>query len=196
MITLGITGSIAMGKSEAAKIFVKNDVPVFDSDACVHNLFFTNQKLKKQIGDVFPDAIEGNQINRAKLGSIVFGSKEKTKKLEALIHPLVRREQDQFLKEHAAAKTPLVVFDIPLLFETGAEQRLDKTLLISAPKEIQKQRVLVRDGMSEEKFEAILSRQMPDEQKQKLANYVISSANGKEAMQKDIESLIKQLSNN
>ncbi|MCK5042092.1 MAG: dephospho-CoA kinase, partial [Sphingomonadales bacterium] len=141
----------------------------------------------------FPDATENNEINRAKLGAIVFNSAEKTKQLEALVHPHVREAQEKFLAKYKNKKAPLVAFDIPLLFETGAEQRLDKTLVISASKQTQQQRVLERGGMTKEKFAAILAMQMDDAEKQKRASFVISSENGIEPMQKEIESLIKQL---
>ncbi len=182
-----------MGKSEAAKSFAKLGVPVFDSDACVHELFVSDEKLKQDIKINFPDATENNEINRAKLGAIVFNSAEKTKQLEALVHPHVREAQEKFLAKYKNKKAPLVAFDIPLLFETGAEQRLDKTLVISASKQTQQQRVLERGGMTKEKFAAILAMQMDDAEKQKRASFVISSENGIEPMQKEIESLIKQL---
>ena len=193
MKTLGITGSIGMGKSEAAKCFAKNGVPVFDSDACVHNLFQNNQNLKQEIKSNFPQAIDGDQIDRTKLGMLVFNSPEKINILENIVHPHVRAEQERFKNHHKEKNTPLVVFDIPLLFETGAEQHLDKTLVITASKKTQEERVLSRAGMSKERFEAILSLQKDDAEKRKLADFVISSENGREAMQKDIESLIKKL---
>jgi dephospho-CoA kinase len=193
MITLGLTGSIGMGKSEAAKSFAKLGIPVFDSDACVHNIFHNNDKLKQQIKSLFPEAVENNQINRQALGQLVFGSTDKIKQLESLVHPLVLEEQKNFSKQQEKNGASLIVFDIPLLFETGGFERMDKTLVVSAPKDIQEQRVLERPNMTKEKFAAILAKQMSDEEKTKRADFVISSANGKEAMQKDIESLIKQL---
>ena len=193
MIVLGLTGSIGMGKSEAAKSFVQQGVAVFDSDATVHQLFKTNEKLIAEIKDKFPAAVKNDIVDRARLGADVFGNVEKTKQLEALVHPLVISEQQVFLNKHKALNSSIVVFDIPLLFETGADKRVDKTLVISAPRQVQEERVLKRPDMTQEKFEAILGQQMPDKDKCARADYIIKSDGGIEAMQKDIKALIGQL---
>lgn len=193
MIILGLTGSIGMGKSETTKAFAREGVPTFDSDAEVHRLFIQDADLKEAIRAQFPAAVKNNKIDRGVLGKEVFGSKDKIAKLEAIVHPMVQAAQQKFLKEQASKNSPLVVIDIPLLFETGGDKRVDKTLVVSAPKEVQQERVLAREGMSVERFEKIINQQMPDEEKQKKADYVIKTDSGIEAMQKDVRALIKQL---
>ena len=171
MLTLGLTGSIGMGKSTVAAMFEELGVPVFDADAAVHRLQGRGGRLVRAIEAMFPDTTGPKGVDRTLLGEAVLADPRALKRLEALIHPAVGEERAAFLDRHADA--PLVVLDVPLLFETGAETRVDKVLVVSAPAEIQRARVLARPGMTESKFDAILARQMPDTEKRARADYVI-----------------------
>ncbi len=171
MITLGLTGSIGMGKSTVAKMFAEEGVPVFDADAVVHRLQGPEGALVAEIEAAFPGTTGSEGVNRTALSERVLGAPEKLKQLEALIHPAVAREREAFLAAHA--DSPLVVLDIPLLFEKGGSDRVDKIVVVSAPPDVQRERVLARSGMTGEKFERILSLQMADAEKRARANFVI-----------------------
>ncbi len=171
MITLGLTGSIGMGKSTVAGMFSDEGVPVFDADAAVHRLQGTGGALVRLIEAQFPGTTGEAGVNRTALGEAVLGESEKLQWLEALIHPAVAREREEFLARHAAA--PLVVLDVPLLFERGGWDKVDKVAVVSAPAEIQRARVLARPGMTEAKFAKILALQMPDAEKRARADFVI-----------------------
>jgi dephospho-CoA kinase len=172
-ITLGLTGSIGMGKSTVARMFAEAGVPVFDADAAVHRLQGKGGRLVAAIEAAFPDTTGPDGVNRTALGEAVLGKPELLKRLEAIVHPAVGEERAAFLREHA--KAPLVVFDVPLLFETGGEARVDKVAVVSAPAETQRMRVLARPGMTEARFEAILARQTPDAEKRARADFVIDT---------------------
>ena len=174
MITMGLTGSIGMGKSTVARMFEDAGVPVFDADAAVHRLQGKGGRLVAAIEAAFPDTSGPDGVNRTALGEAVLGKPELLSRLEALVHPAVAEERAAFLEIHNAA--PLVVFDIPLLFETGGESRVDKIAVVSAPGDVQRARVLARPGMTEPKFEAILARQTPDAEKRARADFVIDTA--------------------
>ncbi len=171
MITLGLTGSIGMGKSTVAGMFSDEGVPVFDADAAVHRLQGPGGALVRLIEAQFPGTTGEAGVNRTALGEAVLGESEKLQWLEALIHPAVAREREEFLAQHAAA--PLVVLDVPLLFERGGWDKVDKVAVVSAPAEIQRARVLARPGMTEAKFAKILALQMPDAEKRARADFVI-----------------------
>lgn len=171
MITLGLTGSIGMGKSTVARMFSEEGVPVFDADAAVHRLQGPGGALVRLIEAQFPGTTGEAGVDRTALGEAVLGESEKLRWLEALIHPAVARERAEFLAQHAAA--PLVVLDIPLLFEKGGWDKVDKVAVVSAPAEIQRERVLARAGMTEAKFAKILALQMPDADKRARADFVI-----------------------
>ena len=173
MIVVGLTGSIGMGKSTVAAMFVDRGVPVFDADAVVHQLQGPNGALVDAIESAFPGATNENGVDRAKLGAQVFGDSAKLKRLEAIVHPAVASERAAFLGANANA--PMVVFDIPLLLEKGRTPDIDAVVVVSAPADVQRARVLARPGMTEEKFNHILSLQMPDAQKRVLADYVIDT---------------------
>ena len=173
MIVVGLTGSIGMGKSTVAVMFVDRGVPVFDADAVVHRLQGSGGALVDAIESSFPGATNGNGVDRAKLGAQVFGDSAKLKRLEAIVHPAVASERAAFLGANANA--PMVVFDIPLLLEKGRTPDIDAVVVVSAPTNVQHARVLARPGMTEEKFNHILSLQMPDAQKRVLADYVIDT---------------------
>ena len=173
MIRLGLTGSIGMGKSTVAKMFADEGVPVFDADATVHRLQGAQGVLVDSIEAHFPGTTGPEGVNRGALAERVLGEPEALRRLEALIHPAVAREREAFLADHA--NEPLVVLDIPLLFEAGGWDQVDRIVVVSAPAEVQRERVLSRPGMTPEKFERILARQLPDSEKRARADFVIST---------------------
>lgn len=191
MIILGLTGSIGMGKSTAGKMFAEAGVPVHDSDETVH-LLYAGQAAPL-IEAAFPGVVVDGVVDRAKLAARVLGDKAALKRLEEIVHPLVRAHADAFVATHRAAGTPLVVLDIPLLFETGGRDRVDKVAVVSAAPEIQRERVLSRPGMTPEKFEAILARQTPDAEKRRLADFVIDTGKEFEATHAQILAIIDRL---
>ncbi|TGX53309.1 dephospho-CoA kinase [Sphingomonas gei] len=174
MITLGLTGSIGMGKSTVARMFTDEGVAVFDADAIVHRLQGPGGALVAAIEAAFPDTTGAQGVDRTALREAVFGDEAAFARLEALVHPEVAQERDAFLKAHAEA--PVVVLDVPLLFEAGGWAKVDKILVVSAPPEIQRARVLARPGMTAERFESILARQLSDPEKRARADFVISTA--------------------
>lgn len=171
MITLGLTGSIGMGKSTVAAMFADEGVPVFDADAEVHKLQGAGGALVAAIEAEFPDTTGDQGVNRTALGEAVFGNPDAFARLEALVHPAVAAERARFLEANADA--PLVLLDIPLLFEAGGWQAVDRIAVVSAPAETQRARVLARPGMTESRFESILARQLPDAEKRARADFVI-----------------------
>jgi dephospho-CoA kinase len=171
MITLGLTGSIGMGKSTVAAMFEALGVPVFDADAAVHRLQGEGGRLVAAIEAMFPDTTGPKGVDRTLLGEAVLTDPRALKRLEALIHPAVGEERVAFLAAHPDAS--LIVFDVPLLFETGGESRVDKVAVVSAPADVQRARVLARPGMTEARLDAILARQMPDAEKRARADFVI-----------------------
>lgn len=173
MITLGLTGSIGMGKSTVAAMFAEAGVPVFDADAAVHWLQGPGGALVPAIEATFPGTTGADGVDRFKLGAAVFGNESAMKRLESIVHPAVAKARAAFLAEHADA--PLVVFDVPLLFETGGDAHVDAVAIVSAPHHIQRERVLARPGQSEEKFAAILARQTPDHEKRARAGFIIDT---------------------
>jgi len=173
MIKLGLTGSIGMGKSTVAAMFAEEGVPVFDADAAVHLLQGPDGRLVATIEACFPGTTSAAGVNRPALAATVLNDDAAMKALEAIVHPAVGEERATFLTDNASA--PLVVFDIPLLFETGGNRAVDKVAVVSAAPEIQRTRVLARSGMSPGKFEAILARQTPDAEKRARADFVIQT---------------------
>lgn len=172
-VILGLTGSIGMGKSTVAAMFAQSGVPVFDADAEVRRLQGPDGALLPAIEQAFPGTTAITGVDREKLGAAVFGDDAALARLEAIVHPAVRAARAQFLLEHAGA--PLVVFDIPLLFEKGGVEEVDAVAVVSAPAEVQRQRVLARPGMTAERFAQILSRQLPDAEKRQRADHVIDT---------------------
>ena len=171
MITIGLTGSIGMGKSTVATRFADEGVPVFDADAAVHRLQGKGGRLVAPIEAAFPGSTDADGVDRAKLGPMVLGDRSALGRLEAIVHPAVADERAAFLARHADAS--IVVFDIPLLFETGGETRVDTIVVVSAPESVQRGRVLARSGMTSDKLDAILSRQLPDAHKTARADFVV-----------------------
>jgi dephospho-CoA kinase len=192
MIVLGLTGSIGMGKSTVAAMFADEGVPVFDADAAVHRLQGPAGALVAEIESHFPGTTGPQGVNRTALAERVLGAPEALRRLESLVHPAVAREREAFLAANAAA--PLVVLDIPLLFEAGGWQAVDKIAVVSAPPEVQRARVLARTGMTPEKFERILARQMPDEEKRARADFVIATGGTLEETRQAVRRILACLS--
>lgn len=192
MIKAGLTGSIGMGKSTTANMFREAGVPVYDADATVHALY--EGEATALIEKAFPGTTKNDKVDRAILASTVLGNPEAMKKLEAIVHPLVHEKEQDFLKEAKKAGSNLVILDIPLLFETGGKNRVDVIIVVSASEEEQRRRVLAREGMTEEKFEAILARQVPDAEKRKQADFVIDTGKGMQAANDQVKSIIEALS--
>jgi dephospho-CoA kinase len=173
MIKIALTGSIGMGKSTVARMFEAAGVPLFDADAEVRRLQGPGGALVGPIAALFPGAMRDGQIAREALGRAVLGKPEELARLEALVHPAVRAARDRFIAAHSQA--PAILFDIPLLFETGGEVNADKVIVVSAPADVQRERVLARPGMTAAKLDAILARQMPDADKRARADFVIDT---------------------
>lgn len=197
MIILGLTGSIGMGKSTAAKIFIDLGVPVHDADAAVHTLLGFNGEAVKPLLEIFPSAKLENEkgelaIDRKILGSLVFGNDAELKKLEDVLHPMVRDETDAFLKEQFNKGANLVVLDIPLLYETKGEHRCDAVMVVTASKETQRKRVLAREGMTQERLDQVLAKQVPDAEKVKRADFVVRMEDGIDKAKEDIRDVLNK----
>lgn len=173
MIRIALTGSIGMGKSTVARMFAKAGVPVFDADAVVRQLQGPGGGLVGKIGELFPGCVRAGTLDRDCLAEIVLADREKLKSLEQIVHPAVRDAREAFIADNGAA--PALVFEIPLLFETGGEKDFDKVVVVSAPADVQRVRVLERTGMSAAKLGSILARQMPDAEKRSRADFVVDT---------------------
>ncbi|WP_022709835.1 dephospho-CoA kinase [Pseudochrobactrum sp. AO18b] len=193
MIKLGLTGSIGMGKSTTAQIFADRGVPVYDADAVVHQLY--QSEAVPLIAEAFPEAVIGGQVDRKILSASVLGKPDELKKLENIVHPLVHAKEQQFLRDAEAKGAKLVVLDIPLLFETGGTGRVDKILVVSAPYEMQRERVLSRENMTGEKFQSILARQMPDAEKRAKADFIVDTGQDKEFARQQVSKILEKLLN-
>jgi dephospho-CoA kinase len=180
MRIVGLTGSIGMGKSTVAHILMTRGIPVHDADRAVHNLY--HGRAAPSIEQLFPGTVHGNKVVRELLGDKVFGSAENMHKLENIIHPLVREEEQHFLNTCRKSGHPVVILDIPLLFETNSHKRCDTVIVVSAPPDIQRARVLQRPNINEEKFAHILSRQLPDFEKRRRAHWIIPTSEYAETM--------------
>ncbi|CCV04275.1 Dephospho-CoA kinase [Mesorhizobium metallidurans STM 2683] len=191
MIVLGLTGSIGMGKSTTARMFAEAGVPVHDSDEAVHRLYAG--KAAPLVEAAFPGTTVSGSVDRAKLAEYVLGDAAALKRLEAIIHPLVRADADAFLARNSAAGAPLAVLDIPLLFETAGRGRVDKVVVVTAPADIQRARVLARPGMSEAKLAAILAKQVPDAEKRRQADFIIDTGQGFDAARAAVAAIIGEL---
>jgi dephospho-CoA kinase len=173
---LCLTGSLGMGKSATAKIFAEIGVPVHDSDAVVHELYAA--EAVPLIEAAFPGSTASGQVDRQKLAAMVINDKAALKRLEAIVHPLVAAARDRFLSDAKANNIPIVVLDIPLLFEIGGESRCNAVVVVSAPAEVQRARAMQRPGMTEEKFTALVAKQVPDAEKCKRADFIVDTSQG------------------
>lgn len=191
MIVIGLTGSIGMGKSTVLAMFEELGAAVWNADDAVHRLYAEGGAGVDPVTKEFPQVLAGGAIDRERLGAIVLNDPARLKKLEAIVHPLVAIDRETFLALAREKNTGLVVLDIPLLFESGAEKSFDAVVVVSAPYEIQRARVLARPGMTEEKFLAILGKQTPDEQKRARADYVVNTGQSLEATRKEVEKIFR-----
>ncbi len=188
MFVIGLTGSIAMGKSTTARLFAEEGVPVHDADAAVHKLY--EGEAVGPIEAAFPGVTKGGKVDRAALGQRVAGNQPALRRLEQVVHPLVRVEEMQFLKAAETAGAATVVLDIPLLFETGGDRRVDAVVVVSAPAEVQRARLIER-GIEMERLKALLARQMPDAEKRQRADFVVDSSQGIEHARAQVRQILK-----
>lgn len=189
MRIIGLTGSIGMGKSVTARLFAEAGVPVHDADAAVHRLY--EGAAVAPIAAAFPDAVVDGKVDRTRLGPLVMNDAAALARLEAIVHPLVRREEEAFLARAAADGVAVAVLDIPLLFETGADRRVDFVVVVSAPAAVQRARVLRRPGMTEEKFAAILAKQLPDAEKRRRADFIVDSSGGFDSARTQVRAILR-----
>jgi dephospho-CoA kinase len=188
MIVLGLTGSIGMGKTTTAGLFARRGVPVWDADAAVHGLYAPGGRAVPLIEAAFPGAVRDGAVDRDALRRAVAGDAEELRRLEAITHPLVAEDRAAFLRAHAAA--PVVLLDIPLLFETGAA--VDRTVVVTAPEEVQRARVLARGTMTPQQLDALLARQLPDADKRARADYVVETTSIPEA-ERQVDAILAEL---
>jgi len=191
VIVLGLTGSIGMGKSTTLRLFEEAGAKVWDADAAVHRLYAPGGAAVASIEAAFPGVAGATGVDRARLTQRIAGDPEALKRLEAIVHPLVATDRQQFLAENPDAK--LVVVDIPLLFEIGADRRVDAILTVSAPPEVQRARVLARPGMTPEKFETLLARQLPDAEKRARADFVLETDKGLDAARAEVRRIMAEV---
>jgi len=193
MIVVGLTGGIGMGKSTAASMLRRLRVPVHDADATVHRLMARGGAAVAPVAKLFPDALRDGAIDRKALGRRVFGDRAALRRLEKILHPLVRRDQAAFLRQERIKGAPVAVLDIPLLYETGGARRVDRVIAISAPAFIQRRRVLSRPGMTETLFASILAQQVPDSLRRREADYVVPSGLGRAETFRRLKRIVEDL---
>jgi dephospho-CoA kinase len=191
MFILGLTGSLGMGKSTTARLFAEEGVPVHDADAVVHRLY--EGEAAAAIEAAFPGTTADGKVDREELAARVLGDRVALKRLEAIVHPLVQQAEQCLLAEAEARGEKVAVLDIPLLFETGGEERVDAVVVVSAPPEVQRSRALERPGMTVDKLDAILANQMPDEEKRRRADFVVDTSRGFEAARAEVRAILKAI---
>ena len=191
MIVLGLTGSIGMGKSATAAIFAEEGVPVHDSDATVHALYAKGGAAVGPIRTAFPEAVKEGAVDRAALARRVSDDPEALKRLEAIVHPLVAAARDAFLERARSAGAEVALLDTPLLYETGQDDAVDAVIVVSAPAEVQRDRVMARPGMTEQKFRTLLTRQTPDSKKRARADFVVDTSRGLEDARAQVRRILK-----
>ena len=191
MFVLGLTGSLGMGKSATAKMFAEEGVPVHDADAAVHRLY--EAEATPLIEAAFPGTTGGGKVDRDKLAQRVLGDAAAIKKLETIVHPLVRNSEEKFLIDAERKGAAVAVLDIPLLFETGGDNRCDAVIVVSAPSDVQHARVFERSGMTEQKFAAILAKQMSDAEKRKRADFVVDTSKGFDAARAQVRDILARV---
>jgi dephospho-CoA kinase len=189
MVVIGLTGSLGMGKSTTARFFAEAGVPVHDADGTVHRLYAG--EAAHLIEQAFPGTTTAAGVDRTRLAQRVLGDAEALRRLEGIVHPLVRREELRFLDEAEKAGVPVVVLDIPLLFETGGDSRVDAVVVVSAPAEMQRARAFERPGMTEEKFRALLAKQMPDAEKRRRADFVVDTSNSLDSARAQVHAILR-----
>jgi dephospho-CoA kinase len=193
MRVVGLTGSIGMGKTTAALLLRRLGVPVHDADAAVHRLLGPGGAAVPAVASAFPGVARGGAVDRKALGAKVFRDAEAMRRLERILHPLVREDSARFLKDARRRGAPIAVLDVPLLFEVGRDSDCDATLVVSAPAFVQRARVLARPGMSEQRFREVLSKQMPDAEKRRRADYVVPTGLGRRLTLRRLARVLKDL---
>jgi dephospho-CoA kinase len=190
MVVIGLTGSLGMGKSTTSRFFAEAGTPVFDADETVHRLYAGDAAAP--IEAAFPGTTGEQGVDRTKLAQAVLGNAAALARLEAIVHPLVRQEEQRFLEAARRAGARVAVLDIPLLFETGGDRRVDAIVVVSAPPEVQRARAFERPGMTEEKFRALLAKQMPDEEKRRRADFVVDSSQGYDFARAQVHAILRK----
>ena len=190
MIILGLTGSIGMGKSTTAKLFTEAGVPVYDADATVHMIY--EGEAAPAIEAAFPGTTVGGKVDRAKLSAQVVHDAAAMKRLEGIVHPMLRAYHQKFLDEVEQSGAPVAVVDVPLLYETGGEKRVDAVVVVTTSPEVQRERILARDNMTAEKLDAILARQLPDAEKRKRADFIVDTSHGLDPVRARIRDILQE----
>ena len=190
MVVIGLTGSLGMGKTTTLRFFAEAGVPVYDADETVHRLY--GGEAAASIEAVFPGTTGEQGVDRAKLAQAVLGDAAALARLEAIVHPLVRREELRFLEAARKTGVPVAVLDIPLLFETGGDRRVDAVVVVSAPAEMQRARAFERPGMTEEKFRALLAKQIPDQEKRRRADFVVDTSQGYDSARAQVHAILRK----
>ena len=193
MLVLGLTGSIGMGKSTTAKLFAEAGVPVYDADATVHKVY--EDEAVAPVEAAFPGSTSDGKVDRQKLSAIVVGDTDAIKRLEAIVHPLLRRHQQEFLDAAEQAGAPVAVLDVPLLYETGGDTRVDAVVVVTTAPHVQRERILARDNMTADKLDAILLRQMPDAEKRRRADFVVDTSHGLDPVRRQIADILREVVN-
>jgi dephospho-CoA kinase len=193
MLMVALTGSLAMGKSETARMFAELGSPVFDADAEVHRLYALGGAAVAPVAEAFPEALLDGAIDRARLSALLLADPARLPRLEAIVHPLVRAAEQHFLDAARQARQPFVILDIPLLFETGRDSAMDRVIVVSTSPEIQRRRALARPGMTEEKFARLLSRQTPDADKRARADFIVETGRGLDDAFDQVQRIVSRL---
>ena len=193
MKVVGLTGSIGMGKSTTATMFREAGIPVYDADAAVHDLYDVGGLAVGPVGAAFPGVVKDGRVDREALRERVLGQPDELKRLNAIVHPLVGQDRMGFLKQAEADGCDWVVFDVPLLFETGGHANVDAIVVVSAPPQMQRERVLARPGMTPDRLDAILAQQLADAEKRARAHYVVNTGKGLEAARAQVQAIIADL---
>ena len=193
MKIIGLTGSIGMGKSTTAAMFREADIPVYDADAAVHAAYDVGGVAVGPVGEAFPGTVREGRVDREALRNAVLGKPEAMAKLNSIVHPLIGASRAETFAAATAAGADMIVLDVPLIYETGGEKNMDAVIVVSAPAEMQRGRVLAREGMSPERLDAILAQQLPDAEKRRRADYVIDTGRGLEAAREQVVAVIAEL---
>jgi dephospho-CoA kinase len=193
MKVIGLTGSIGMGKSTTAAMFREAGIPVYDADAAVHAAYDVGGIAVGPVGEAFPGTVKDGRVDREALRQAVLGKPEAMAKLNGIVHPLIGRDRAGVFEQAAASGADMIIMDVPLIYETGGEKNMDAVIVVSAPAEMQRERVLAREGMSPERLEAILAQQVPDAEKRARADYVIDTGHGLEHARAQVQAVIEKL---
>jgi dephospho-CoA kinase len=194
LILLGLTGSIGMGKTTTAAMFAAEGIPVYDADSAVHDLYGRGGAAVPHVENAFPGVVEDGAVHRGWLGERVLNNPAALAQLEAIVHPMVGQDRQNFFQRAREAREAVVVLDVPLLFETGGDKAMDAVVVASSPPDLQRERVLTRPGMTFEKLDAILKRQVPDEEKRRRADFVIDTSRGFEAAREQVKAVLRVIS--